>query len=185
MNHESMSCVKFHGRRPVRAGQATAFAATALGLAAVGLFGILSFAVRQRLRELGIRKALGATSPVIARAVLRVLAKEDINRRARELGAYLKAGLEELQTRHEAIGDVRGIGLLLGVDIVKDRETREPDAERGGRVTQRCMELGISMNIVAVPGMSAVWRVAPAPVIEKSQIDRGLEIIDRALSEVA
>ena len=121
----------------------------------------------------------------VARAVLRVLVEEDINARARELGAYLKAGLEELQTRHEAIGDVRGIGLLLGVDIVKDRETREPDAERGGRVTQRCMELGLSMNIVAIPGMSAVWRVAPAPVIEKPEIDRGLDIIDRALSEVA
>lgn len=119
----------------------------------------------------------------VARAVLKVLIEEDINARAREMGAYLKAGLKELQERHEAIGDVRGIGLLLGVDIVKDRETREPDPERGSRVTQRCMELGLSMNIVSVPGLSAVWRIAPAPVIERHEIDRGLEILDRALTE--
>jgi 2,2-dialkylglycine decarboxylase (pyruvate) len=121
----------------------------------------------------------------VARAVLRVLAEEDINARAREMGAYLKAGLIELQNRHEAIGDVRGIGLLLGVELVKDRETREPDTERGARVTQRCMELGLSMNIVALAGMSAVWRIAPPPVIERQEIDRGLEVIDRALSETA
>jgi 2,2-dialkylglycine decarboxylase (pyruvate) len=121
----------------------------------------------------------------VARAVLRVLADEAINARTVEMGAYLKAGLEELQGRHEAIGDVRGIGLLLGVEIVKDRETREPDAERGARVTERCMELGLSMNIVSVAGMSSVWRIAPAPVIETAEIDRGLAIIDQALSEVA
>ncbi|MCC2111480.1 MAG: aspartate aminotransferase family protein [Hyphomicrobiales bacterium] len=121
----------------------------------------------------------------VGRAVLRVLVEEEINARAIKMGDYLKAGLRELQARHEAIGDVRGMGLLLGVEIVKDRETREADPERGARVTRRCMELGLSMNIVAHGIRSAVWRIAPAPIIEESEIDRGLAIIDQALNEVS
>ena len=112
-----------------------------------------------------------------------MLAAESINERTREMGAYLKKGLDDLQDRHEAIGDVRGMGLLWGVEIVKDRDSREPDPEFGGSVARRCMELGLSMNIVSVGGMAAVWRIAPPLIIGKADIDRGLEIIDRALTE--
>jgi len=116
-------------------------------------------------------------------AVLETLAAERINERAVEMGAYLRANLEELQSRHQAIGDVRGVGLLLGVDLVKDRDTREPDPEMGLAVTRRCMELGLSMNIIAVGGLAAVWRIAPPPVITRAQIDRAVTIIDQALGE--
>lgn len=119
----------------------------------------------------------------VARSVLRVLAADSINERTREMGAYLKRGLDDLQDRHEAIGDVRGMGLLWGVEIVKDRESREPDPEFGAAVTRRCMELGLNMNIVSFSGMAAVWRIAPPLIIGKAEIDRGLEIIDRALTE--
>lgn len=119
----------------------------------------------------------------VGRAVLRVLAAENMNARVVEMGAYLKAGLEELQTRHEAIGDIRGLGLLLGVELVKDRESREPDPEYGAAVTRRCMELGLSMNIVWVGGMAAVWRIAPPLVISRDEIDRGLEILDQAMND--
>lgn len=120
----------------------------------------------------------------VGRAVLRVLAAENINQRVRAMGAYMKAGLEELQSRHEAIGDVRGMGLLWGVELVKDRESREPDAPLGAAVTRRCMELGLSMNIVWVGGMAAVWRIAPPLIITEDEIDQGLEIIDQAMSDV-
>jgi len=120
----------------------------------------------------------------VGRAVLRVLAAGQFNRRAREMGAYLKAGLEELQTRHEAIGDVRGMGLMWGVELVKDRESRAPDPEYGAAVTRRCMELGLSMNIVWVGGMAAVWRIAPPLIITAEEIDRGLAIIDQAMSDM-
>ena len=120
----------------------------------------------------------------VGRAVLRVLAAEDLNARSRRMGAYLRAGLEALRDRHEAIGDLRGLGLLLGVELVKDRETREPDPELGAAVTRRCMELGLSMNIVGVAGMAAIWRIAPPLTVTEPEIDRGLEIIDRALTEL-
>jgi 2,2-dialkylglycine decarboxylase (pyruvate) len=86
--------------------------------------------------------------------VLDVLDSEDVNRRALVLGERLKAGLLALQQKCELIGDVRGFGLLLGVEIVKDRHTRDPDAERGGAITRRCLELGLSMNIVSFGGMA-------------------------------
>ena len=120
----------------------------------------------------------------VGRAVLKVLKRDNINARVKEMGAYLEKGLREMQSRHEAIGDVRGMGLLWGVELVKDRETREPDAEYGAAVTRRCMELGLNMNIVSVGGMAAVWRVAPPLTVSTAEIDRGLEILDQAMTEM-
>lgn len=117
-------------------------------------------------------------------AVLDVLEEDDLNARALEMGAYLKDGLLALQQRHEVIGDVRGFGLLLGVELVRDRHSRTPDPERGRAITQKCMELGLSMNIVSVGGMAAVWRIAPPLTVTKDEIDRGLAILDDAIAAV-
>ncbi|WP_418118501.1 aspartate aminotransferase family protein [Variovorax sp. 375MFSha3.1] len=120
----------------------------------------------------------------VALAVLDVLEEEDLARRAAEMGRRLRQGLETLKARHEVIGDVRGHGLLQGVELVKDRETREPDAERGRAITDACMERGLSMNIVSVGGMAAVWRIAPPLNVSEAELDRGLEILDDAIRSV-
>jgi 2,2-dialkylglycine decarboxylase (pyruvate) len=117
-------------------------------------------------------------------AVLDVLAEENLNIRALEMGEALTAGLRWLQDRHGIIGDVRGFGLLQGVELVKDRETRAPDAETGRAITRRCMELGLSMNIVSVGAMAAIWRIAPPLTVTRAEIDRGVEILDQAITEV-
>ncbi|SEK66731.1 2,2-dialkylglycine decarboxylase (pyruvate) [Variovorax sp. YR750] len=117
----------------------------------------------------------------VALAVLDVLEEEDLARRAAQMGKRLRQGLETLKARHEVIGDVRGHGLLQGVELVKDRETREPDAERGRAITDACMERGLSMNIVAVGGMAAVWRIAPPLNVTEAELDRGLEMLDDAI----
>ena len=65
-------------------------------------------------------------------AVLRVIAEEHLVERARTVGGYLRRRLEELQQRYEAIGDVRGEGLLLGVELVQDRKSRKPNHQLGG-----------------------------------------------------
>lgn len=121
----------------------------------------------------------------VALAVLGVLEEEDLAWRAAEMGKRLRQGLETLKARHEVIGDVRGHGLLQGVELVKDRETREPDAERGRAITDACMERGLSMNIVAVGGMAAVWRIAPPLNVSAEELDRGLEILDDAIRSVS
>jgi 2,2-dialkylglycine decarboxylase (pyruvate) len=120
----------------------------------------------------------------VALAVLDVLAQEELNARALTVGERLAAGLRYLQDKHEIIGDVRGFGLLQGVELVKDRETRAPDAETGRAITNRCMELGLSMNIVSVGKMAAIWRVAPPLTVSREEIDRGVAIIDQAIGEV-
>lgn len=116
-------------------------------------------------------------------AVLQVLASENLNQRSQKMGAYLKAGLLELQQRYEIIGDVRGRGLLLGVELVKDRDTRQPYPEMGARITRRCLELGLSMNIVALASMGSVWRIAPPLTVTQEELAQGLDILDRAIAD--
>jgi len=119
-------------------------------------------------------------------AVLDVLEEENLNEKAVETGGYLKQGLDSLMQKHEVIGDVRGLGMLYGVELVKDRHTREPDPELGQAITRRCMDLGLSMNIVSVPGstMSAVWRIAPPLTATTAEIDSGLDRLDTAITDV-
>lgn len=117
-------------------------------------------------------------------AVLDVIEEEDLEARALEMGRKLEAGLRWLQDRYEFIGDVRGFGLLHGVELVTDRETRTPDAATGHAITKRCMELGLSMNIVSIGAMAAIWRIAPPLTVSAEEIDRGIAIMDQAIGEV-
>ena len=65
----------------------------------------------------------------VSSAVMSVIKEEELQLKSKELGDHLKAGLEGLKEKYSCIGDVRGIGLYLGVDFVKDCESREPDKE--------------------------------------------------------
>ena len=73
--------------------------------------------------------------------------------------------------------------MLLGVELVKDRESREPDHRLGAFTTSRCFELGLSMNIRRRPERGAVWRIAPPLNVSHDELDRGVTILDQALSE--
>ncbi len=116
-------------------------------------------------------------------AVLRTIANENLIERAREMGDYLRQQLETLQQRHEAIGDIRGAGLLIGVEIVKDRQTKVPHHQLGALTTELCFELGLSMNIRRRAERGAVWRIAPPLTVSHDEVDRAITILDQALSE--
>lgn len=116
-------------------------------------------------------------------AVLETIQKERLVERARTTGEYLRGKLQELQQRYEAIGDVRGEGMLLGVELVKDRESRQPHHELGALTTKKCFELGLSMNIRRRPERGSVWRIAPPLTVTHAEIDRGIAILDQALRE--
>ncbi len=115
--------------------------------------------------------------------VLEVIQRDRLTERAAEMGAYLKQGLHQLQEQYECIGDVRGRGLLLGVELVADRQTKKPVPELGDAVSRRCFELGLNMNIVQFPGMGGVFRLAPPLIITTDEIDLGLDILARAMKD--
>ena len=93
---------------------------------------------------------------------LRFLVPESdrLTERAERLGARLKAGLQALQQRYDCIGDVRGRGLLLGLDLVKDRRTKAPDPELAQRVARECLDLGMMTSVVR-GGFGIPHRAAP------------------------
>jgi 2,2-dialkylglycine decarboxylase (pyruvate) len=115
--------------------------------------------------------------------VLEVVQRDGLVERARIAGARLEAGLRALQQRYGCIGDVRGRGLLLGLEIVQDRHMKKPAPALGASITRRCMELGLSMNIVQLPGMGGVFRIAPPLTVSDSEIDLGLDLLGRAIQE--
>ena len=116
-------------------------------------------------------------------AVLKVIAEEGLVARSRQMGAYLRGRLEELQQRHEVIGDVRGLGLLLGVELVRDRKSRLPAHRLGALTTAKCFENGLSMNIRRRPERGSVWRIAPPLTVSTDEIDRAVDILDKSLRD--
>lgn len=125
----------------------------------------------------------------VGNTVLDVLTRDRLDLRARELGARLRGGLDELAARHPVIGDVRGRGLLVGLELgngsVGSDDSGGAAADRlGAAVTKRCAELGLHMNIVQLPGLGGTFRIAPPLTATDAEIDRGLDILDTALTDV-
>ena len=116
-------------------------------------------------------------------AVLKVIKEGNLIARANEMGGYLRRRFEELQQRYEVIGDIRGAGLLLGVELVTDRVSRNPAHELGAMTTRKCFENGLSMNIRRRPERGSVWRIAPPLTVSTDEIDRAVDILDKALRD--
>jgi 2,2-dialkylglycine decarboxylase (pyruvate) len=102
-----------------------------------------------------------------------------------EKGEQLATGLRALAERHAVVGDVRGRGLMQGLELVLDRETKESSPDLGVAVTERCLELGLHMNVVQLREMGGTFRIAPALTTTREELARGLEILDQAIGEVA
>ncbi len=118
-------------------------------------------------------------------AVIDVIEEEGLVDQARQRGNYLLARLHELQQRHEQVGDVRGKGLLVGIELVEDRISKKPADALGVAVGDECLRRGLSMNIVrSTGGMLNCFRMAPPLSITESEIDTAIAIIDEALTTV-
>ena len=113
--------------------------------------------------------------------VLEVVQRDGLVQRALVAGARLEAGLRGLQERFACIGDVRGRGLLLGMEIVQNRQSKAPADGLGVAITNACMDLGLSMNVVQLPGMGGVFRIAPPLTVSDAEIDLGVELLGTAL----
>ena len=117
-------------------------------------------------------------------AVLRTILDEDLPAHAARMGERLVDGLRALGARHAMIGDVRGRGLAIGVDLVQDRESKAPvEPATTAKVILRAYELGASFIYV---GLAAnVLEITPPLNLSDAECDEGLAIIDQALSDVA
>ncbi|PZO01524.1 MAG: aspartate aminotransferase family protein [Hyphomicrobiales bacterium] len=113
--------------------------------------------------------------------VLDVVERDGLVAQATARGDRLKSGLLSLQQKYDCVGDVRGRGLLLGLEIVADRQTKAPGFELGAAIMEEAMRRGLSMNIVKLPGMGGVFRIAPPLTVSDAEIDRGLEIMSDSI----
>jgi 2,2-dialkylglycine decarboxylase (pyruvate) len=120
---------------------------------------------------------------LVGSTVLTVIERDGLVKRAAVLGARLRERLLDLQRRHEVIGDVRGRGLLQGIELVTDRATKQPAEELGRAVTAACLRRGLHVNIVQLPGMGGIFRIAPPLTLADGELDQAMTILDEALTE--
>ena len=119
-------------------------------------------------------------NPVSCEAALATieLLEEGLMDNAAKIGDYLKSRLQGLMEKHACIGDVRGLGLMLAVDLVKDRESREPDGELLEKVLYSAFEKGVAFLGC---GASSV-RIAPPLIITESEADIAVDTLDQVLA---
>jgi 4-aminobutyrate aminotransferase len=121
---------------------------------------------------------------VTARAALttlEIVSEEGLAERAAELGAKALDRLREMQRRHALIGDVRGRGLLLGVELVSDRDAKTPAADAAEAVLYRALDRGLSFKL----SMGNVLTLTPPLVIAESDLMRALDILETCIGEAA
>jgi alanine-glyoxylate transaminase/(R)-3-amino-2-methylpropionate-pyruvate transaminase len=114
-------------------------------------------------------------------AVLDVIDEEGIQENARVVGGRLKAGLQRLQLDHTLIGDVRGMGLMLGVELVRDRATKEPAKQQAADLLDAAREMGVLIGKGGLDGN--VLRIKPPMCITAQDVDFALDVFDRALTQ--
>ena len=101
---------------------------------------------------------------------------------SQRIGEYWREHLERLAKKHHIIGDIRGRGLLQGIELVTDRDTREPAFDQGRAIGRLCLENGL---ILSVRRKGSVFRFVPPFTTTEAQLDEAAEILDHAISEVA
>jgi 4-aminobutyrate aminotransferase len=117
-----------------------------------------------------------------ALATIDVIESEGLVQQAAEIGAYLLESLRQVQPRHPLIGDVRGLGCILGIELVRDRATREPAAIETAKTVFRCFENGLLLFYGGL--YSNVLEFTPPLTLTRAEVDQGVEIIDHSLFDV-
>ena len=115
-------------------------------------------------------------------AVLDVMEKEKLPENALKVGAAMMGRFKEMQKKYECLGDVRGRGLVMGLEFVTDKESRTPSPEITQKVMLKGGENGLLLGRVGIHGN--VVRIAPPLVVTQEEADMGIDIIDRVLSEI-
>ena len=118
----------------------------------------------------------------IGKAVLEVIERENLQANSLKLGAHILTGLQKLKAKHKIIGDVRGQGLMLGIEFVKDQATKQPGREECAQAVENARELGLLL------GKGGLWgqtiRFAPPMCITQADADFLIAVLDEAIGAV-
>jgi 4-aminobutyrate aminotransferase len=151
-----------------------------------GILPLAALIVREDL-DVAADRALGhythEKNPVLCAAALATIdtiEKNHLVAHARELGRYSLNRLEEMKERHPLIGDVRGLGLFLGIELVKDRNTRERASDEAEAVMYAALSRGLSFKTT----MGNILTLTPPLIITRPEMDQALAIIEECITDV-
>jgi 4-aminobutyrate aminotransferase-like enzyme len=116
-------------------------------------------------------------SCAVGLAVLDIIRDERLQEKARDTGSFFVEGLRDLATRYPLIGDVRGVGLFIGIELVRDRETREPAPQETSRIVNRMKEAGILLSIDG-PDHNVI-KIKPPMVFTRDDAARVIRELER------
>ena len=114
-------------------------------------------------------------------ATIRYIEENDLPRNAAVVGAHLRQRLTELQEKYEKIGDVRGMGLMQAIELVKDRATKEPDPQSAARLLEATRKRSLLVGKGGTYGNAL--RIAPPMIVTRGEVDDALRILADALEE--
>jgi 4-aminobutyrate aminotransferase len=153
-----------------------------------GILPLAALIARDDFATAAAERALGhythEKNPVLCAAglaTLDILESENLPARAESLGAIALNRLAELRDRHPCIGEVRGLGLLLGLEIVQDRQSMKPDPDRADRIMYESLRRGLSFKVT----MGNRITLTPALTITEAELLRGLDLLDQSLTATA
>jgi 4-aminobutyrate aminotransferase-like enzyme len=119
---------------------------------------------------------------VAARATIDLIEEDRLMDNAEVVGSYFRQGLESLKDKHDLIGDVRGMGLMQAIELVKDRKTKEVAPKETTQFMEECRDRGLLVGKGGLYGN--VIRMSPPLNIAKTDVDEAIHIMDEALSAV-
>lgn len=156
-----------------------------LGKSLGGGMPVSAVVARKEILDVGfaVFSAMGnAVGCAAALATIEAIEQDGLVERARRLGEHLAGRLRALADKHPLIGEVRGLGLFQGVELVRDRVTKEPATVEAAKVCYRAFELGLLVFYVGMA--SNVLEITPPLVISEAEIDQGVALLDQALADV-
>jgi 4-aminobutyrate aminotransferase-like enzyme len=136
---------------------------------------------KDRVEKISASTSYGGNPMACAAALasIEVIQEENINERATQLGEILMRRMREMEACHPTIGEVRGVGCLLGIELVKDKETREPFEEAGRQVYQRAFTKGVAW----IPAWH-ILRMSPPMIMQEEVALKAMDIIEESIYEV-
>jgi 4-aminobutyrate aminotransferase len=158
-----------------------------LGKSLGGGLSLSAVVARREILDVGPALALfttsgNATSCAAGLATIEAIEQDGLVDNARQVGTHLHKRLYELKDKHPLVGDVRGLGLIQGVELVKDRASKEPTPTAAAQVVYRAFELGLLLFYVGM--FSNVLEITPPLILTRAQADEGVALLDQALADV-